>query len=119
MRVPTDIPLATYIRRLIADDKIEEFYQSEDWKELRLEVLEEFHNECSICLERGNYTQAVCVHHVNEVRKRPDLALSKFFIDEGMRTRQLIPLCNTCHNIVHDKLGEWQNRDKFTNRERW
>jgi 5-methylcytosine-specific restriction endonuclease McrA len=120
MRVPKEIPLAVYIRRLIAADKIEQFYFTKDWKELRLDVLEELHFECQECLKKGNYTEAVCVHHINEVRHRPDLALSKYYIDhQGKQQRNLVPLCNQCHNDVHDKLGEWQNKDKFTNEERW
>ena len=120
MRIPTDISLASYIRKLIAEDRIVEFYQSDDWKELRAEVLEDYHNECQECLKLGRYTQADCVHHVNEVRNRPDLALSKTYTDsEGQQHRQLVPLCNTCHNIVHDKLGNWQRKDKFTNEEKW
>lgn len=120
MRIPTDISLASYIRKLIAEDSVEKFYQTDDWKELRAEVLEEHNNECQECLKRGDVIQAICVHHVNEVRIRPELALSKTFIDrEGKTQKQLIPLCNTCHNIVHDKLGNWQRKDKFTNEERW
>lgn len=120
MRVPTDISLATYIRRLIRKNRIEEFYQTQDWKELREEVLDELHNECQECLKQGRYTTADCVHHVNEVKVRPDLALSKYYTDkEGKLQRQLVPLCNKCHNIVHDKLGEWQRKDKFQNKERW
>lgn len=120
MRIPNDIPLATYIRQLIREDRIELFYFSDDWKELRRDVLDELHNECQECLKKGKYTEADCVHHVNEVRHRPDLALSKFYIDrEGRKQRQLVPLCNRCHNIVHDKLGEWQRKDKFFNEERW
>lgn len=120
VRIPTDVTLVTYIRRLIADDNIQEFYHTDDWKELREEVREELHNECQECLKRGRYTDADCVHHVNEVRVRPDLALSKYYTDtEGKKHRQLVPLCNTCHNIIHDKLGQWQRKDKFTNEERW
>ena len=120
MRVPKDIPLATYIRRLIRADKLERFYFTEDWKELRIDVLEELHFECQECLKSGKYTAADCVHHVNEVRHRPDLALSKYFIDgRGQKQRNLVPLCNQCHNNVHDKLGEWQRKDKFTNEEKW
>lgn len=120
MRIPRDIPLATYIRRLIRDNKLEKFYFTEDWKELREDVLDFFNNECQECLKKGRYTEADCVHHVNEVRNRPDLALSRYFTDsEGKRQANLVPLCNQCHNIVHDKLGEWQRKDKFTNEERW
>ena len=120
MRIPTDRSLASYIRYLISVGKIILFYKSDDWEELRQEVLEELNYECQECLKRGRYTRAECVHHVNEVRIRPDLALSKFYIDhEGNQQRNLVPLCNTCHNIVHDKLGKWQQKDKFTNEERW
>ena len=120
MRIPTDISLASYIRQLISIGKIILFYKSDDWEEIRQEVLEELNYECQECLKRGLYTRADCVHHVNEVRVRPDLALSKFYVDhEGNRQRNLVPLCNACHNIVHDKLGKWQQKDKFTNEERW
>lgn len=120
MRIPNDIPLATYIRRLIKEDKIVKFYLSEDWKELKEEVLEFFHYECQECLKKGEYTKADCVHHHNEVRHRPDLALSRTYIDEEGRTQyNLIPLCNTCHNKVHEKLIKWQREGKFTNIERW
>lgn len=112
--------LARYIRSLIASDRLIVFYKSKEWEELRKEVLEELHNECQECMKRGRYTRADCVHHVNEVRQRPDLALSKFYTDhEGKKHRNLLPLCNTCHNIIHDKLGNWQKKDKFTNKERW
>ena len=120
MRIPSDIPLATYIRQLIKADRIELFYLSDDWKELRLDVLEELHHECSECLKKGEYTRADCVHHVNEVRVRPDLALSRFYIDdEGKQRRQLVPLCNKCHNIVHKKLEKHRESNRFTNEERW
>lgn len=120
MRIPKDITLAKYIRQLISRDQIAKFYLSEDWKELREDVLETFHYECQECLKKGRYTKADCVHHINEVRHRPDLALSRYYVDEkGQRQYNLIPLCNTCHNIVHEKLIKWQNKDRFTNEERW
>ena len=120
MRVPKDIALSAYIRKLIAAGKIELFYRTEDWAELREEVLESFHYECQECLKRGRYTRADCVHHVNEVKKRPDLALTRYYVDpKGNKQPNLVPLCNQCHNIVHDKLGEWQRKDKFTNKELW
>lgn len=120
MRIPTDKPLAKWIRELIRADRIELFYLTKDWKELRLEVLEENHYECQRCMEKGKYTRADCVHHVNEVKTHPHLALSKYYTDaEGKQQKQLIPLCNECHNIIHDKLGQWQRKDKFMNEERW
>ena len=120
MRIPKDVPLSRYIRQLIAENNIEQFYQSDDWKELRKEVRRELHNECQECLKRGIYTRADCVHHVLEVKNRPDLALSKYYTDrDGQQQRQLVTLCDTCHNIVHDKLYNWQRKGKFDNTERW
>ena len=120
MRVPDDKSLESYIRELIKEDKVEQFYQTDDWKELREQVLEDNHYECAKCIEKGKYTRAECVHHINEVRVRPALALSKYYIDEeGNKLLNLIPLCNTCHNIIHDKLGNWQRKDKFFNEEKW
>lgn len=121
MRIPTDKPLAKWIRELIRMDRIELFYQTKEWKELRQEVLFDNHYECTECMKKGRYTRANCVHHVNEVRHRPDLALSKYYTDaEGKQQKQLIPLCNACHSIIHDKLGHQEReKNKFTNEEKW
>ncbi len=120
MKIPKNMTVAAFIRKLIQEDRLAVFYLTDEWKELRLDVLEENCWECQECLKKGNYTRAVCVHHVNEVKNRPDLALSRYYTDnKGNRQRNLVPLCNQCHNIVHDKLGEWQRKDKFTNEERW
>ena len=121
MRIPTDISLAKYIRNLIEENKIEVFYQTDDWKELRQEVQEELHYECQECLKHGIYTRADCVHHVNHVTKRPDLALSKYYKDhEGNEHRQLIPLCNACHNMEHPEKGfKNQGKERYSNIERW
>lgn len=120
MRIPNDISLATYIKRLIKANKIEQFYFSEDWKELRQEVLNELHCECQECLKKGEYTKANCVHHVNEVKHKPELALSKYYVDEkGRQQRQLLPLCSRCHNAIHEKLEKHNQSKKFCNEERW
>ena len=121
MRIPTDIPLATWIRQLIADNRLIVFYKSKEWIELKNEVMMSFHYECQECLKRGRYTKADCIHHHNEVRHRPDLALSKYYIDsEGNKQYNLIPLCNRCHNEVHDKFGHIQRQsEKFMNEEKW
>lgn len=133
MRIPKDIPLRVYIQRLIDADEVEKFYQTDDWKELKEEVLRDFHNECQECLKNGklttseNYvedgkvrTAKLHVHHVNELRNRPELALSRWYTDNnGQRQPNLVPLCKTCHNVIHEKLINWAKRDKFVNEERW
>lgn len=120
MRIPTDISLERYIRELIQAGEEYKFYKSKEWLELRQEILHEYHYECQECLKRGRYTRADCVHHINEVKNRPDLALSRFYTDTDGNTKEnLMPLCNRCHNDIHDKLGNWQRKDKFTNKEQW
>lgn len=122
MRIPNDMSLASYIRKLIKQDKVYLFYQTEEWKELRADVLDELHNECQDCLEHGRITtESLHVHHVKELRDYPELALSKFYTDaEGKRQRQLIPLCNACHSGRHpEKLQNPDKENTFVNVERW
>ena len=60
-------------------------------------------------------------HHVNHVRNKPELALSRYFYDERNNRREnLIPLCNRCHNLEHpEKLRKNKSEGKFINVERW
>ena len=119
MRIPTDISLTVFINRLIQEGNLYKFYKSKEWMELRQEVLHDKHYECQHCLSKGKYTRADCVHHINEVKNRPDLALSKKYTDiEGNEHINLIPLCNQCHNKVHDRVGSTK-KDRFRNKERW
>ena len=123
-RIPDDISLAAWIRQLIENDRIYQFYKSEEWIRLRNEVLRDAHYECQHCAANGRYERAVMVHHVNEVRKRPDLALTRSFVDPVTKKEivNLIALCNSCHERVHDRCGNLrgQNGDeRFVNEERW
>ena len=120
MRIPTNIPLETYIMRLMKSGEIYKFYWTDDWRELSRKVREDFNNECQMCKAKGIYTRVECVHHVNELKDRPDLALSRTYIDaQGKEQIQLMPLCNKCHNIIHDKFHKKQKMNAFKNKERW
>ena len=115
------VQLVQWINKLIEEDKLWKFYKSKQWIQLKTEVLEEHHHECYICRQQGKITRANTVHHVNYVREKPQLALSKYYIDNnGNKQLNLIPICKACHNKVHykDKLGKL-HEDKFTNEERW
>ena len=79
--VPQDVALDAWIRELIREDKIYLFYKTDEWLDLRADVMRDAHNECQHCLKEGIYTRAEMVHHINEVRKRPDLALTREYID--------------------------------------
>lgn len=111
------------IIELIDSGNIVKFYQSREWRELREDVMRDYSYECQRCMERGRYTRATMVHHVQELRKRPELALSKTYVDlKGVEHQQLMPLCQACHEAEHNKLGtfiEERTKHKFRNKERW
>lgn len=90
-----------WISRLIANDKLEEFYNSPLWRKLRKEVLEEYKYECQDCKAKGFYKKADTVHHQQYVRKHPRLALSKTYIFQGIVYVNLVPLCHDCHEKRH------------------
>lgn len=109
--------LANWIAELERRDELWKFYKSKAWMKLKEEVLREQHNECQVCLEEGRLTKADTVHHVNEVRERPDLALSKYYIDEHNNKKlNLISICKRCHNRVHNRFTK---NEGFSNVERW
>ena len=90
-----------HIRQLIATGRIHDFYVSPQWRRLRREVLADDKHECQICKAKGKYTPANHVHHVNYVRKHPELALSKIYVDgKGKMQRNLISVCYQCHETV-------------------
>lgn len=118
----TQDQLELYINGLIAIGKVWKFYKTKEWKELSAEVMKEQHNECQKCKDRHIHKAADCVHHVQWVRKHPRLALSKYYTYEGKTYRNLIALCNECHNEEHPEKGRGlkkSNKEKFLNEERW
>ena len=58
--------------------------------------------------------RATHVHHIQELRDRPDLAFD---------ADNLISLCHTCHEEVHDRLAKANGMNKrnvkFMNEDRW
>lgn len=96
--------LVQWINELIKQDKVYLFYLSKEWKKLKKEVLKEQHNECQECLKKGILSKARTVHHINEVKKRPNLALSKIYLDDkGIERMQLEAICEECHNKIHNR----------------
>ena len=120
MHVPRDRRLEDWIRELARDKKLYLFYKSPEWLALRAEVMRDHHNECERCTERGKLTRAETVHHENEVRKRPDMALTRW-VDEpdGTRREVLHPLCNQCHNEVHGRVLSGNPPKPQLNAEKW
>ena len=89
-----------YVKKCIRED-IHRFYVWGPWKKVRREVLQMDHGECQRCKEKKIYTKATTVHHVNYVKKHPDMALEIWYEWHGVRKRNLVSLCHDCHEAVH------------------
>ena len=115
------IELAKWINELIDTDRLWKFYKSIEFRHLKEEVLREQHYECQECKKLGKITKANTVHHVQFVRKHPELALSKYYTYKGKQYKNLIAVCPACHNKLHPEKIENNNRNKnkFKNEERW
>lgn len=85
------------------------FYNSRDWRKLRLEALKRDRYECQRCRANGKYHKAENVHHIKEVKDFPALSLT---LDN------LESLCIRCHNDEHKRL-DVVRKQKFTNEELW
>lgn len=108
-----------WIREQISKGEEWRFYKTKQWLELKSNVMEKHHYECQECLKKGRYTRAKVVHHINELKQRPDLALNEYYIDgKGNKKRNLIPLCQECHNIAHNRICSNEYK-KQLNEERW
>ena len=138
MHVPTDRPLREWILELTRDGKLYKFYKTFEWLTLRSEVMADHHNECEMCdelgaweldgsgrterSERRRYSRADTVHHEFEVKKHPEMALTRWIEEpDGTRREVLHPLCNRCHNVVHDRVMKPRKpkRPRYENEERW
>lgn len=119
MRRPTDRSLESWVRELIAEGRLYRFYKSEEFQELRAQALRDHHNECAECAKRGKYRRAKVVHHVHEVRDRPDLALTRWVREpDGSITENLIPLCQEHHEMAHGRAFAGRGEHLQAERER-
>lgn len=93
------------------------FYNSQEWRGKRQEILERDHYECQMCKEEG-YVTAIKkdvileVDHIKELADHPDLA----FDNNNLRT-----LCKDCHNKRHGRMN-YRHRNPKINKwqdERW
>ncbi|MDD3185977.1 MAG: HNH endonuclease [Anaerostipes sp.] len=107
-----------WILRLLRENKLYQFYKNKVWLSLREEVLKENHYECDMCKKEGKITRAVTVHHVQYVKKHPELALSRTYSYQGKTYINLIPLCHDCHDRVHGRMM-YKKKEKPLTKERW
>ena len=112
------------IASMIIDEDLKTFYKSREWRKISKKVIPAGHCECIECNKMGKVTDAVLTHHVNELKKRPDLAYSFTYTDENGEVKpQLIPLCHDCHERIH-KRGVYSENDGkddkgFWQEEKW
>lgn len=86
-------------------------YKRKSWQMLRESILRRDDYLCRQCKRTGKRTEATEVHHIYSVEARPDLMYNP---------DNLISLCMTCHNLMHDReahtmtrLGQhWQRKIK-------
>ena len=105
-----------FVKDCIQTNDMHRFYTWSSWLNVRTKVLDIDKNECQDCKERGLYTKATTVHHVNHVRKYPELALEIFYSKSGQQERNLVSLCHECHEKRHGRL--YDNISALTP-ERW
>lgn len=109
--------LKKWLEELIEKDELWRFYKSREFRALRKQILKDDHYECQIC-KRPN---ATTVHHVQFVRKHPELALSKYYWYQGKKYRNLISVCKECHNALHPekRRGKERSCNHQVTQERW
>ena len=111
-----------FVRRCIASGDMLPFYNCRPWKRLRKEILADDRNECQECKARGRYSRATHVHHVNHVRYRPELAMSRTYLDDdGTARRNLVSVCKRFHDTVchPEKEEQWHGQKKPPLTEEW
>ena len=91
-----DIDFAT---KCINDKDVHRFYCSTKWQRIRDKVMRLDHYECQLCKSKYHrIRKASMVPHVHHLEDYPNLAL-EIYAEEGYRN--LMSLCNSCHNEVH------------------
>lgn len=109
---------AKKIKELIADNKLYKFYKSKEWIQIKNRVLIENHYECMWCKERGKISKAETVHHIQFVKKHPELAMCEYYTYKGKQYRNLVPLCHDCHDKAHNRM-RYKPKSKPVTEERW
>lgn len=103
---------------LLAAGRENVWYNSGDWGRVKEAVKRMDHCECLVCKAMGRHSPARVVHHVKHLRDRPELALSIYDPDTGVR--QLISVCKDCHEMLHPEAQrQYRPKGKPVTEERW
>ena len=104
------------LRQWIAKGEAHHFYRTWLWRKTRRFILDKDKHECQVCKAKGLYEPATMVHHVQYLEKHPDLAVSEYYEYNGVKLRQLISLCDACHDKIHKRK---RYKEKQITVERW
>ena len=78
-------------------NEVESFYKTKEWEQIRASVMIRDKYMCQICREAGKLVNAQCVHHIFPLQQYPNYSKERW---------NLISLCNTCHNEMHNHFTE-------------
>ncbi|SET01793.1 HNH endonuclease [Salinibacillus kushneri] len=74
--------------------QVNPFYKSKRWKRKREVILRRDEYQCRHCRRYGKVTPAATVHHIYPLEDYPEYKLTNI---------NLLSLCNTCHEQMHDR----------------
>lgn len=86
-----------------------DFHNKKAWRDKRIVILKRDGYQCRECKRYGKIIEADTVHHILPIEERYDLRLNN---------KNLLSLCESCHEKMHDKFNnklsklglEWRNR---------
>lgn len=76
------------------DKEEQAFYNSKEWHIVRTNIIARDLGLCKVCLSKNRIRVADVVHHIIELKESREL---------GLRTSNLLSLCNSCHQEIHSK----------------
>lgn len=110
------------IKELIKTNRLDVFYNSRYWRNFSKKEIKAQNYECQLCKRRGKVSRAKILHHVKQLKKFPELAYSRFYVDSAGNTqRQLLAVCFSCHEAEHERVFKgnqrqakgYRNEEKF------
>lgn len=96
--------------RAIESGNTHAFYNSWTWYKKRLGILKRDNHECQRCKKEGLVSRGDIVHHIKELKDRPDL---------GVTSDNLVTVCHRCHNIIHERFEGEDTLPRIDIPERW
>lgn len=76
-------------------------YNTAKWERKRSSILSRDNYICQHCKRYGRIRQATTVHHIKHAEEYPELAYDN---------KNLVSLCNACHNKMHPEKAVKKNK---------